>query len=239
MNRPTPLPWVKSWTSRMTDFDWLSLQLEVRAVFCEIVALAGIAWPRGVVKGTDEAVAAGIRADPASVTRAIDLLCAKPHQSLRRFAGGVRVVGWDKYQAPRDAISRSQRGAGRTMANSHLPAITLPGGRDGERRGRVEGEQRGSHPLLAGYPDWIAQPGDAEELDRLAKKYPLDLAEELRDFMSYADRRAGEGKAYVDYVGAFRNRLKSQLAYYKKRGWLPEAREDLTPEQVRERMRVS
>lgn len=203
MNRPTPLPWVKAWTSSMTDFDWLALPLEVRAVFQEIVKLGGVGWPRGTVNGTDESIAAGIRADASVVTRAIDCLVAKPNRSLKRTAGGIKIVKWEKYQAPAMAISHAQRGE-----QPHRE----------KRESREEGEQR--YSFLREFPEWYERFGDARALDRLAAKNPaLDFEEEFREFMAYADRRAGEGKAWVDYPSALRNRLKGQVEYHKKRGW--------------------
>jgi hypothetical protein len=188
----------------MTDFDWLTLPIETRGIFGELVKLAGIGYPRGVIKGSDEAIAAGLRVETPVLTRAIDRLATKPHRSLRRRADGICLVNWDKYQAPAMAISHAQRGE---------PPYREKSREEGDKTERT-------HALLEGYDLWVAQPRDARRLDALTAKYPtLDLADELSDFMAYADRRAAKGNAYVDYIAAFSNHCKSQFEYHKKRGW--------------------
>lgn len=220
MKRPTPMAWVKLWTDN--DGDWLAMPLEDRAIFYELLKMGGRAWPRGKVKGQDIAIAA-LMAVPVKVfSESLERLIKD--RSIKRVAGGLSVVNFDKFQAPAMALSHAQRGP-----SSY---------RDKTRGEETRGE--GPHPLLAGYDLWVASPRDGFRLDNLVKQYPtLSLADELSDFMAYAERRATAGNAYVDYIAAFANHLKSQHEYHKKRGWLPEAKpEDLTPDQIRERLRV-
>lgn len=203
MKRPTPMAWVKLWTDN--DGDWLAMPLEDRAIFYELLKMGGRAWPRGRVKGQDIAIAA-LMAVPVKVfSESLDRLIKT--KSIKRVAGGLSVVNFDKFQAPAMALSHAQRG---------------PQPNRDKTRGEETREEE-KHPLLEGYDLWIAQPRDRSRLAELATKYPaLDLAEELSDFMAYAERRANDGKAYVDYIAAFGNHLKSQSEYHKKRGWVSE-----------------
>lgn len=187
MSKPTALPWVKLYTD--DDVDWLGVPIEVRAVFYELLKLGGRAWPRGVVKGQDAGVAARIGAPLEVFTAAVELLSSSQYRSLRRIAGGVRIVNWHKYQTPADSLSRAQRGDGGKMVASHPKDGVTDGERERERerRGREEPwlvEALAELERVADYP--FNATADTNYLLTLVGRYPrVDPLEAVRGWTAY------------------------------------------------------
>lgn len=218
-----PLPWVKAWTKVFMSPKWLDTPMEYRGVFDHLIRLGAVGTRRGFVEGTDEQIARQMNVSRDVVFSALETFTKAPWNSLRRRKNGVAIVNWSQYQTPQnfDPDYAAQR---RQNVDTPIDASIA--------REEGEGDQTERHVLLVGYVNWIDSPTDTKELNRLILKYPtLDLAEELRDFMAYADRRAADGNAYIDYIAAFRNRLQSQLEYHKKRGWagVPQSRPRVVP----------